>query len=74
MKPITILYGTETGNAEYCANQIGLSLQKRNMDHQIIDMQDCVHADLPEMDIVLIVQRPRSSFAFEEGSTRSLKH
>ncbi|MBV1860191.1 MAG: sulfite reductase flavoprotein subunit alpha, partial [Nannocystaceae bacterium] len=37
---IPVLYGTESGNAEYCAEQLARALKTRGLDARAIDMDD----------------------------------
>ena len=40
MRPITILYGTETGNAEDCSEDLACILKKDGYDCRVLDMED----------------------------------
>jgi sulfite reductase (NADPH) flavoprotein alpha-component len=55
MKPITILYGTETGNSEYCAKEVAEVLKGQGLKSRIFDMDDYTHADLPDEHLLIVV-------------------
>ena len=40
MRPITILYGTETGNAEDCSEDLARILKTDGYDCRVLDMED----------------------------------
>ena len=55
MKPITILYGTETGNSEYCADELGDFLLNWNLENRVLDMGKYEHAELPSEEYLFII-------------------
>ena len=55
MKTITILYGTETGTAEHCADRIHEFLTKNMIESRVVDMDVYVQNELPDEDFVLVV-------------------
>lgn len=52
---IAILFGTETGNAEDCANELGEDLTKAGFHNEVIDMDDVSADDLTEESLVFII-------------------
>ena len=55
MKAITILFGTQSGNAEKCAEQLGKILKKRKIVNRVVDMGDFNPKDLAKEQFVIIV-------------------
>tara|TARA_Y100001968_G_C19186094_1_gene632833 strand:+ start:141 stop:692 length:552 start_codon:yes stop_codon:yes gene_type:complete len=55
MKPITILYGTETGNAEDCAEDLGRSLKTDGFICSVLDMEDYDASELLSERLLVIV-------------------
>jgi len=55
MQPITILFGTETGNSEYCANELSNDLKKQGVACDVFDMDDYPHERLSQERLLLIV-------------------
>jgi len=55
MKPATILYGTVTGNAAECANQLGASLNACGVPSQVVNMSNFNTQTLPDSDLILVV-------------------
>ncbi|MBL90484.1 MAG: hypothetical protein CMH56_01540 [Myxococcales bacterium] len=55
MKPITILYGTETGNAEDCAEDLGRSLKTDGFICSVLDMEDYDASELFSEQLLVIV-------------------
>lgn len=55
MSRIPILFGTETGNAEYCANELSTALKKAGYRAQVIDMGTFQPSQLTELPFLLIV-------------------
>lgn len=55
MSTITILFGTESGNAQELASRTGKALDKAGLTSRVVDMLDFDAKKLPELDTVLIV-------------------
>ncbi|MAD61664.1 MAG: hypothetical protein CMH49_09190 [Myxococcales bacterium] len=55
LKSIKILYGTETGNAQYCAETLGDELEKLNLEYVVEDMGNYEHSQISQEDLVIIV-------------------
>jgi sulfite reductase (NADPH) flavoprotein alpha-component len=55
MKPITILYGTETGNAEDCSEDLGRLLKIDGFECCVLDMEDYNAAELNSEHLLVIV-------------------
>ena len=55
MSSITILFATEMGNSESCANYISSEFEKRKLAIQCMNMKDFDHAELPKKGLLLIV-------------------
>ncbi len=55
MKPVTILYGTETGNSEDCSEELSEELKEDGIESRVIDMEDYDTAELPTEDFVIII-------------------
>ena len=53
--PIPILFGTETGNSEYCADMLARALKKVDIPAIVIDMYDFTPQKLLQESTVLIV-------------------
>ena len=53
--PVTILYGTESGNSEALAEQAGRTLKKTGCKPKVADMADCAPKDLEKMENVLVI-------------------
>jgi len=54
-RPIRVLFGTETGNAEGCAEELVEALQGLGLAAELSDMDDYDHDDLASESLVLIV-------------------
>ncbi len=54
-KPITILYGTQTGNAEGVAEDAAEVARENGLSPNVIDMDDVDIADLPNIERLLVV-------------------
>ncbi|MFK7931000.1 MAG: flavodoxin domain-containing protein, partial [Myxococcota bacterium] len=54
-RPIRILFGTETGNAEGCAEELYDAVKAMGVAAEFTDMDDYDQADLPSESMVLIV-------------------
>ncbi len=52
---IRILFGTETGNAEDTANDLGDELRRRGWHADVVDMDDYEPTDLPREALLLII-------------------
>ena len=52
---IPILYGTESGNAEDCAERLAEALCDAGFDSEAIDMMDFEHTDFAQQSLVFIV-------------------
>lgn len=55
MSTITVLFGTESGNAQELATRTGKALEKAGLKSRVVDMLDFDAKKLPELDQVLIV-------------------
>ena len=55
MKPITILYGTETGNSEDCSEELSEELKEDGIESRVVDMEDYDASELPSEDFVIII-------------------
>jgi len=53
-KPITILYGSQTGNAETCAYEAADAAQALGMSPVVMDMDDADISDLAQVERILI--------------------
>ncbi|MEN0046640.1 MAG: flavodoxin domain-containing protein [Bacteroidota bacterium] len=54
-KPITIIYGTQTGNSEAMANEAASVAKKHGLAPRVLDMSDVVLAELAETERILVV-------------------
>lgn len=54
-KPITILYGTQTGNAESVAEDAAAVARDNGLTPNVVDMDDIEVSDLPNIERLLIV-------------------
>ncbi|MEM0993464.1 MAG: sulfite reductase flavoprotein subunit alpha [Bacteroidota bacterium] len=54
-KPITIIYGTQTGNAEAMANEAANVAKKNGLAPQVLDMGDIDLATLAQTERILVV-------------------
>ncbi|MEM6700422.1 MAG: flavodoxin domain-containing protein, partial [Bacteroidota bacterium] len=54
-KPITIIYGTQTGNSEAMANEAASIAKKHGLAPRVLDMSDVVLAELAETERILVV-------------------
>jgi sulfite reductase (NADPH) flavoprotein alpha-component len=52
---IPILFGTETGNSEYCADILSEALEKEGIEAEAIDMFDYEPEDIASENIVIII-------------------
>lgn len=52
---IRILFGTETGNAEECADDLGNALQEAGFPAEVIDLENFEPAELAQSGLVLMV-------------------
>ncbi len=55
MSNITVLFGTESGNAQELATRTGKALEKAGHKARVVDMLDFDAKKLPDLDLVLIV-------------------
>ncbi len=55
MSTITVLFGTESGNAQELASRTGKALDKAGLPSRVVDMLDFDAKKLPELETVLIV-------------------
>lgn len=55
MSTITVLFGTESGNAQELAARTGKALDKAGLKSRVVDMLDFDAKKLPELETVLIV-------------------
>ncbi|HCH64810.1 MAG: hypothetical protein CL927_20485 [Deltaproteobacteria bacterium] len=55
MKPVTILFGTVTGNAASCAAKLEVTLTKCGIASRVVDMRSFEPEALGEEDMVLVV-------------------
>jgi sulfite reductase (NADPH) flavoprotein alpha-component len=54
-RPIRVLFGTETGNAEGCAEELAEALRGLGLPVALDDMDDYDHAEVADEELVLIV-------------------
>ncbi len=52
---IPVLYGTETGNAEYCADELAEALTQAGFTAEAVDMEDFSPTDLPVYPVAFVV-------------------
>lgn len=52
---VTLLYGSQSGNSERVAQQVGAALAERGLSQRTIDMLDCRKAQLQEARILLVI-------------------
>lgn len=52
---VLILFGTETGNAEYCAERLADAVDAMGQESVLVDMGDYAATDLPNESLVFIV-------------------
>ena len=52
---IRVLFGTETGNAEECAEDLGNALQEAGFPAEVIDLENFQPAELAQGGLVLMV-------------------
>jgi len=55
MSTITVLFGTESGNAQELATRTGKALEKAGFTARVVDMLDFDDKKLPDLDLVLII-------------------
>lgn len=55
MNTITILFGTETGNAEMVAEDVSTVFEENGVKAQVMGMEDCDVDDLGDQDVVIVV-------------------
>lgn len=55
MSTITVLFGTESGNAQELASRTGRALEKAGLKARVVDMLDFDAKKLPEQELVLII-------------------
>jgi len=55
MDLITIIFGTEMGTAESCAERLAEGLMASNLESEVIDMDDYDHADLAKEGLLLVI-------------------
>ena len=55
MKPATILFGTVTGNAEACAEELSASLTACGVPNRVMNMRDLSTEELPREDLIMVV-------------------
>ena len=52
---IPVLYGTETGNAEYCAEILVAAIEKEGVSAAVVNMEDFSFESLEEQSLVFII-------------------
>lgn len=55
MQNIIILYGTETGNAEYCSYKLEDAIKEQGMVAKVYDMDSYQHKNISTEDLVIII-------------------
>ena len=55
MQKITIIFGTEMGTAEGCANQISELLTACSLENEVVDMGNYEHERLAEPGVLLVI-------------------
>lgn len=53
--PVTILFGSESGNSQRLAQQLARRLGDRQAPHRVLDMMDCRKADLEQAQRVVAI-------------------
>lgn len=53
--PVTILYGSQSGNSENLARRLAQRLAARGATHRLLDMLDCRRADLEQAQLLLVL-------------------
>ena len=54
-KRILVLYGTESGNAQYCAEILGDELEKSGLNHDVVDMSNYNPEELLNEAMLIII-------------------
>ena len=54
-QPIPVLFGTETGNAEYCAERLAEAMTDAGMEAELVDMEDFDPSSITDHHLVFIV-------------------
>lgn len=54
-QPVTVLYGSQSGNCERLAKQLGAALSARGVPNVVLDMLDCRKSHLQEATRLLVV-------------------
>ncbi|KAA9165520.1 nitric oxide synthase [Amycolatopsis acidicola] len=78
MNKLSILFGTETGNAEMVAEDVAAALAEHGIETGVTSMEDCAVDELTGEDVVLLVvstygegELPESAAPFFEALERS---
>jgi len=74
MKPITILYGTETGNAEDCSEELSEELESDGFVNRVVDMEEYDCSELPDEDFVVVVTSTHGDGDPPENAADFLTH
>jgi sulfite reductase (NADPH) flavoprotein alpha-component len=52
---VTVLFGSQSGNSERLANELGAALGKRGINAKLLDMLDCRRTDLERAQTLLVI-------------------
>ena len=63
-KTLKILFGSETGTAEYVSEEIGRELYKRKISFEIFALDNYKITELPEENVVIFVISTAGFFNF----------
>lgn len=74
MNKLSILFGTETGNAEMVAEDLAAALAENGIETAVTSMEDCAVDELGDQDVVVLVvstygegELPESAVPFYEA-------
>jgi sulfite reductase (NADPH) flavoprotein alpha-component len=74
MKPITILYGTETGNSEDCSEELSDELKADGVECRVIDMEDYDTSELVSEEFIIIITSTHGDGDAPENATAFLEY
>ena len=71
---VQILYGTESGNAQYCAEVLGDELEKINVTHDVTDMGLYEPASIAQEQFVVVITSTHGNGDAPANAEKMLKY
>ena len=71
---VQVLYGTESGNAQYCAEVLGDELEKLNVDHDVTDMGLYTPTNIINEQFVIVITSTHGNGDAPANAEKMLKY